>query len=211
LAAKLLSAFHSQARTAPEIERIRLVQELRVQFDVAGLSNLFPGVPDRQDWWFIIQLFALDRYIGQKAQPIGMPFSAVELWVDSDDESSLLLQLLFSEADQVKHRFTPIEIHQQIAKGGVEVVKSCGFDPAEYSLRLLRVDEYLRIAPEISSEKVTVCTLLDGYRRRSDGRLFALIAGSELLGGHHYVDSWWLDVAHEGCRPLLVLAKHDYR
>lgn len=218
--AKLFSTFYADCQGKTELERIARAQQLISEFQDQGfpLSTL-PAVPERQDWWFLIQVFALDRYVNKNGE--SLPFDLTdssELWVEDFAEQAVLegkLQpstlwtALTAELPVVSQERTSMNSNQltQLVDERQEVVlDKLGFSAQQYHLRLLYLDEYLRVSEQLSLGKTVLSTYLQGYRQRLDGQKSVVTTGNSKYGGVRFVDSWWPDTVHRRIIPRLAIS-----
>ncbi|PIR02998.1 MAG: hypothetical protein COV60_02695 [Candidatus Magasanikbacteria bacterium CG11_big_fil_rev_8_21_14_0_20_43_7] len=111
----------------------------------------------------------------------------VALWEDHDArEQSLVAKVIIAE-------LLDLEV------GASEIAK--------YELRLIRPDEYARLAQSQNYGNHDIWTHMDGYNIRGDGRRDGLIGGDRGYGGAACVDADWRDDRRGSIAVRLVLQR----
>jgi len=221
----LLEEFYAMAHFATEEVRIKLAQQLWSAWQKNTLPvKLFPAVPERADWWYLIQLFALDRHVAESGKPIHFDLSkAGELVVlppftsPSLQSLSLIWQIFWREVEKNQNlaefeqkKMTRLTIDALLDQHSSVVLSQLGLDPVVYELRHIHFAELVRVGEQLSIGFDKTYVHVAGYRQRSDGQLDGLLAGNSEFGGCRFIDSWWLNMYHDGIKFCLVISqKHE--
>ncbi|MEK7625386.1 MAG: hypothetical protein AAB467_03480, partial [Patescibacteria group bacterium] len=192
-----------------------------------------PCVPPN-DFWYLTQI-SQSRIIsnlevsGQRAnQPAAPHFEKDEVllvdnWTEQDYSSpeaalshqSKLLEALLGTGSTVNisreiidnalwegdpSNREPTEQHQKI-------LKQLNCDPKQLELRLIRQDEYARLAPAKQFGQKNLWTNFDNYFLGDDGDRYGLSGGYHGFGGPSCVGSDWRGYAHDYLAVRLVLSR----
>jgi hypothetical protein len=221
-AQQLLESFFSASHAAAESVRIQLAKQLYQDWQDANVPTyLFPAVPEKDDWWYLIQLFALDRHRDSTGKP----------WhFDLSKSREIVVLSQFAPTDS--HPFSPIwqALWQKYGKRGAaesqydqkiatrakidellylyadQVLATYHLDPMQYELRHINLAELLRAGDRLKIGLDESYVHIDGYRVRLDGQIDGLIAGNA-FGGARFIDSWWSDMFHSKITTYLVICK----
>jgi hypothetical protein len=157
-----------------------------------------PAVPARHDYWYLIQLLALDRHVNVDHSVQSFCLTNTDIiWTDDK-----LSAELFPDQSLSRAQIDEVLCHPERSK---QLITDHGLDPARYHLRLPRWDEFIRLAVPLGWADNHVVPV-DGYRLTATGEKRALLAGSPHLGGANYIDAWWQDAPRLDQKIHLVMA-----
>lgn len=177
-AQRLIDAFCDESFGKPELKRIALAKNLFETWKKHGLPRtLFPGFPDRDDYWYLVQLLGDRRHVDQKKQ--FLPFSI--------GEEKTLFVLRIRETESLSRN--DADRRNEKLKDALNTEQ--GVPPAKSFIEHIRFDDALRIETEYGTEPTISYYHLFGYRLRDDGSLMGLIGGNRTFGGIQYIDSYW--------------------
>lgn len=188
-----------------------------------------PCVPPK-DFWYLTRL-SQNRIISNLEgdnQPEPPRFEDNEIlfvdnWQEQDYDSteaasshhSKLLQVLLGNDSTVN--ISREAIDQALWKGDpalrqpttihLEVLKKFGCDPAKFELRLIRQDEYARLASAKGLGQKNLWTNFDDYFLGDDGARNGLVGGYRAVGGPSDVGSDWRGDAGSRLAVRLVLSR----
>lgn len=217
IAQQLLDEFFARAHLKSELDRIALARNLYIRWQQSRLPlTLFPGVPEREDWWFLIQVYALQKQVKANGYQAIFKFNTdYQLAIDWQPTSrevfafaSPLWKLVWGFSPQLKPAPMPREqIDRVISQVGDQVLRELDVDPKVYEIRHIQFDELLRLASQLEIGRDKRLVHLAGYRKRMSGELDGLIAGNFLFGGSRFIDSWWQTTLHTNVWPCLVISQ----
>jgi hypothetical protein len=98
------------------------------------------------------------------------------------------------------------KIQSDTAKALISELTQQG-EPSDFELRLIRQDEYVRLAQAKNWGQKDLWTHFDGYNFHGDGARDGLLGGHRAGGGAARVDDGWRDDRHGSCALRLVLAR----
>lgn len=175
-AQQLLIKYIREASSQSESQRIHLSQKLYMNWISKKLpQKLFPGFPERNDYWFLVQLLSLHRY-----------------WLNDHDmldfdlakPKTILLPNSFETEDYCERNIAERKI-QKI--NSVTSTESIGKN--NWIAQLPQYDDLLRLSTLVNFQISSKLLYLRGCRKRSDGTLNGLIGGNPSLGGWQYIDA----------------------
>jgi hypothetical protein len=215
---ELLENFYNQAKDKSETERIALAKELCSQWSSdPTFQPYLPAVPNRADYWYLIQLFALDRHVDKKGKPQHFSLAEKEVWIENftnpQERSPFLSHVCAVAKKDHLTRILPREDIDDILNTfntiRPSILDSLGLNSEKFSIRLIRFDEYIRIASQFDLVDHEFYTHFDGYRLRPTGKKDGLIGGTSNLGRTSYIDSWWLNQIHHQTIFRCVIAPKE--
>lgn len=216
-AQEIMSFFKKKAKGASELARIEIAQELCEAWRKERISFLPPAVPSRKDYWYLAQLFFMDRHVHLDGKPYKIDLAKTEnILIDSFEEKdyqriklqkgSLLSLLLPKEATSVSRQ----TLNKLIKKNGSSLLLKLGFDPKKFKITPVPFDIYIRLAKKMNLGKHILNTFFDGYRLRTDGKITSLFGGNKLFGGSCFIDSIWNNTVNNSIITRLVIVRKDY-
>ncbi len=175
-AQKLLDEFMHRAERKSELERISLSHFLYNEWASCNLpEKLFPGFPERNDYWFLVQLLSMHRYCLTESE---------ELDFDLAKPKTIILPNSFL-LDDYRER----NIAEKMIK---EIIQKTSGNSGNEKLGVVQLPQYddlLRLSTLANNTILSKLLHLRGYRKRSDGIFNGLIGGNPYLGGWHYLDA----------------------
>lgn len=196
-----LITFRENAQGKSELERIQLAIVYCNGYNQP--IPLLPAVPQRQDFWYLVQLYALGNHVHWDTSRYEIRFDISErVSIPDRKTNDALIHQLVGTTDGVSRN----QIDTALSSKGDDIVKDIGKDPQEYRLSLMPLDIYLQLDIKQNDPMI----FIDGYRRRTDGKLMSLYGGDKLFGGHAYIDSLWMDMVNTDIYPQLTIIPRNH-
>lgn len=219
-AAELLHAFYREAHTRPEITRIASAKKLLSAWTARKIPVPCPALPGLRDYWYLIQLYALERHRTDRNTPYVYDFGKEEvLYTGSPTRFTLFLTLM--EAVPAAERIPVLPtapatistsrliLDRAIGRYGGDVVASYGLSRQKWKLTYVPYDILLRANPS-DMPSVRSGIFLDGYRYHPGLDITtALFGGGTRFGGKQYIDSVAADLPLR-IQPVLCIIRKTY-
>jgi hypothetical protein len=217
-----LSQFHNKAFNQDELTRIQLAKDFCQNWQKSKIGIPLPAVISKNDFWYLVQLFALNHHVHKNQTPYFIDLSVPEnIYLENLPEAnypqlqnffSPLTKLLFSTA-KVPHptQFLSRDLLDHLlATSSAPLLRQIGFDPDSYKIIPIPYDSYLRLSSKYHFGKFFLNTHFDGYRLRTDGQLTGLFGGNTHLGGPSFIDSLWTETRNLSIITRLVIIRKNY-
>jgi hypothetical protein len=216
----ILSLFGNRAKNKDELSRIQLAKELVLAWKKEKILFNVPAVSLRSDYWYLIQLYFMQRHVHEDRRTYLFDLSKTEeILMDSfkeddyekklDLRNSYILSNLL-KAGKANLPLSRFELDNLIRKHGGELLKKLEIDDKRYKIVTIPFDIYLRIADSNNFGMHNINTFFDGFRLRTDGEIRALFGGDARFGGASFIDSIWPDFINHSIVPRLVIVRKDY-
>lgn len=235
-AQKILSFFHIKASPEDELGRIELAKEVCSIWRKEKIDFPLPAVPEKEDYWYLIQLFSLNRHVhfdkkpylydlGKSEEIFIEDFLEVDydLYQKSDNfQPASIIDLLFHLAKKKGLNLVNIDltnptrilsrdnIDKLLFHCGDYVIEQIGLDPNKHKLINIPFDIYIRLLNKMNFGKYNLNTHFDGYRLRTDGKIMGLFGGNIKFGGSSFIDSFWTDTHNFSIVTRFVIIRKDY-
>lgn len=195
LAQDLLSFYKKKAYQKGELERIHWAQQLCSEWKERKISTFLFAVPERQDYWYLVQLYFMDRHVRKNLKPYVF---------DWKKEEEIYI------CDILRTPYARENIEAFIKDNNEIILKKQGLNTRHYRLSLIPYDIYIRLSAAHQLESNHTNIHFDGYRLRTDRKLMGLFGGSPLFGGSSFIDSLWIDIINQSILTQLVIIRKDY-
>lgn len=223
-AQEIMSFYKQKALNKSELKRNNLAKELTEVWEQEHIFFYLPTVPERNDYWYLSQVFFLDRHINNNGFPYKFDLSKKsEIFIDNYIEKDYLdikytkelqnyslLNLLIKMSGYQGYYLNRKTLDGLIFDFGKSVVQSVGLCPKEFRLSLIPLDIFLRVSKKLNFGNKIFNTFFDGYRLRTDGIKTSLFGGNIDFGGSRFIDSIWTDVVNKSIIPRLVIIDKSY-
>jgi hypothetical protein len=220
----ILNYYRNKSTDASELDRVLLAKSLCKAWKNEKISFVLPAVVERNDYWYLVQLFFLGRHVHYDGNLYKTDFSKSEkLLIDSYEEKdyekmtidkkSLLGQLFSISNIKVNKDVKAISrktLDGLIKNYGNLLILKLNLDPKMFKLIPIPFDIYIRLGKKMKFGKHILNTFFDGYRLRTDGRKTALFGGNTQFGGPSFIDSIWTDTVNNSIIPRLIIIRKDY-
>jgi len=199
-----LTIFKEIASNKDEVERISLASKFHDDWIEKGLSeDIFPGVSNRDDFWYLFQIFAPSLHTNTSA--VFDLSRSVELLFPLDVEEFFSTFVTFSPNISNKKVVTRNTLNNALQSVPTAFYDHIQLDSKQYILRFLRYDELLRSNnPYLKNLNKPI--LIEGSRKKNS-KEYGFIGGQSFLGGKQFIDCWWNDSRLLPFLPLLVIEK----
>lgn len=168
------------------------------QFDVwlqRGYAlELFPAIPERQDWWYLCQVLALRWHTIDNGNNYHFQYKQKTIYLPNPLPS-------------LAGPTSLTELYEWIDKAQSQIsapVDACG---EQYQLRPLTYDEVLRVDylfPEYGLSTLDGWFPMTGIKSHSPALTTHFIGGNEYFGGARYVDTFLPNIPLTKLVPLLI-------
>lgn len=200
---QILQSFYQAAQDQPELTRLALAKDLILTWQENKLpTNLMPILASRQDYWYLFQVFALNRHVHDDKSRYHFCLSnQPTIYLDSQ---LTIFKSLFSH-DFISRQ----QLDKIISDQSQDVIQRFGLSPKDWRLAPLPLDILLRLPAELTPLG-DFNYHLDGYRLRPDGLLTGLVGGHLLFGGQSFVDSLFTSVSSQNLKTYLTIIPQTY-
>jgi hypothetical protein len=186
--------FYCQCTNKSEVERIQYAKELGTVWEKKKCrSELFPGIRASNDYWYLVQLFALDRHdTGRELINPRSFFKAAKFYL-VDDAMDVF--------DTIANTRQSLDAY--LANNQSEILSRLHLPP-QYVVRLIRYDEYLRLENLHPS-------YIEGVWKSPENGDLGLFGGISEFGGRQHIDALWNDMPLRRLHLYLVATEktHD--
>lgn len=219
-AQQILNFYKKKAAGKNELVRIQVAKTVCQEWAKEKITLPLPAVPANEDYWYLVQLYFLDRHVHANLQPYTLHLDKSEhVYIESSkSKKGEIFSYLCDMARRDKFMNLPRmgQLHlsrkaldQLIQKYHDVCLKKIGFDPQRFIISHFPFDIYLRLADQLKLQSNTNIHLA-GYRWRLNGDLTGLFGGNPLFGGPAFVDSVWSDTTYTSIIPQLVIIRKDH-
>lgn len=221
-----LLKFKKISRGQNELTRINLARQLCIEWKKAAIPFHPPACPERNDFWYLVQLYSLDRHVHKNKKPYFFNLDRdEELFIENESyyagniyykNKSLLINLLIEIARQKNLKLTSLPYPSRemadflVENCSDEALQELKFSTKKWKITFFPYDIYIRAAKKLKILNNKFNIYFDGYRMRSDGELRSLFGGTKIFGGPSFIDSMWDDIINTSVLPKLVIIRKDY-
>jgi len=200
---KLLHSYYKKASCEDELSRIDLARQLYQNWNKSEIAdNLFPGVPIRSDFWYLVQIFALDAHISTADTVRPEEFYVQrKRWIVTE---SLFENMLWKSDELAKKKIlSRASLETFLVSKQHTLLEMCGISQS-FRIRLLSFPELLLLNTQDKWKSLlNTAVFLDGFRLQNANQL-GLFGGTKILGGEAFVDCIWNDSELNFVRPILI-------
>ncbi len=202
-AQQILSDYLKTAYQNDELERTKLAKKACDLWRKENIPFPPPAVPERSDYWYLVQLFSLKRHVHRNCEPYLFDLGRSENILIED----------FPEADIDINNTSGLQSRDDIDKALIDddkILDQLNLDSNKFKVINIPFDIYLRISNTMNLGKHNLNTYFDGYRLRSDKKITGLFGGNGLFGGTSFIDSFWTNTPSKSILKRLVVIRKDY-
>jgi hypothetical protein len=212
-AQKLLNSYKKKNRKRSELKRILYSKKFCLQWEKEKIPFILPAVPKRQDYWYLVQLFSMNRHLNDKGNVYKFDMSREEkIYIESEDSNEdIWLKLLsMAKLNNKNLSLSRNDLNKILKLYGGKLLDIMGINNNSFKIVPVPFDIFLRTDKLLRKNIKTENIFFDGYRQRTDGKIMAIFGGNIYFGGRGYIDSIWMDLKYKSIYPKLIIIRKDY-
>lgn len=205
---QLLINYKLKYQESSEIERIQGAIQLIKSCPKNSIKYL-PSVPNRSDYWYLIQLLSKEKHILKNKTPYFFTLNnSPTIYLEKNNEIQQLL-IKKEKNKQIINNCSRAILDKLIEKNQYKTLLELDIDPQKWRIAPIPYDIFIRL----EKHQIEIGNFnyhLDGYRLRTDENLTNLIGGHKQFGGQQFVDSIWTSTISSNIKTKLAIIPIKY-
>ncbi len=209
---KLLTKYYHDAHRTNEKQRIELASELCTVWKKQCIPFPPPAIPHQLDYWYLVQLFALNRHVTSQGNQYPLCFQKEEIIIPIGCEKMIIKTAKdLSLIPASKNNLLTRNEWDRCLHGTRDIINKAYSVPHSHIISHIPYSLYLQIDLSYLPKQYRHCFVyFDGYRKRNDNSLTSLYGGNAIFSETSYIDSLWSDIPNTSIRPLFVIRRATY-